>query len=89
MHRYVLTRWTEKMIPFTRLTSIVMPHRAAKPSLRPRGNKTLAATSAKDAASATDFRNWTAIKLLKYGLEKKLFKRKGWLFQLLTEEGCI
>jgi hypothetical protein len=76
------------MIPFTRLTTIVMPHRAAKPSLRPRSNVTLEPTSGKDAALVSDFRNWTSIKLLKYGLEKRLYKKKGWLFDLLTEEGC-
>ena len=75
------------MIPYTRLTTIVMPHRAAKPSLRPRVPDTLPTTNEEDAALGSDFRNWTAIKLLKYGLEKKLFKKKGWLFQLLTEEG--
>ncbi len=76
------------MIPFTRLTTIIMPHRAEKPSLRPRNNGSLAEISGNDEVQVSDFRNWTAIKLLKYGLEKNLYKKKGWLCDLLTKEGC-
>jgi hypothetical protein len=35
LHRYVLTRWVEKMVPLRRLTTILMPHCGERASLRP------------------------------------------------------
>ncbi len=87
--RYVLTRRVEKMVPLSRLTSIIMPHHGATSTLRPRSDKmTTAEASAKDTSRSSDMRSWTAIKLLKHGLEKQMYRKKGWLFELLQKEGA-
>jgi hypothetical protein len=67
-----------------------MPHHGATSTLRPRSEKiTTAEVSAKDKSRTSDMRSWTAIKLLKHGLEKKIYRKKGWLFDLLQKEGAI
>jgi hypothetical protein len=86
--RYVLTRRVEKMVPLSRLTSIIMPHHGATSTLRPRSEKiSTAEVGAKETSRSSDMRSWTAIKLLKHGLEKKIYRKKGWLFELLQKEG--
>jgi hypothetical protein len=35
LNRYILTRRVEKMVPLRRLTTIIMPHRGRKATLRP------------------------------------------------------
>jgi hypothetical protein len=86
--RYVLTRRVEKLIPLARLTCIVMPHHEAKSILRHRKEVSAGDVIRNVANVSSDMRSWTAIKILKYGLEKKLFRKKGWLFDLLKKEGC-
>jgi hypothetical protein len=49
---------------------------------------TTAEVSAKDTSRSSDMRSWTAIKLLNHGLEKKIYRKKGWLFELLQKEGA-
>jgi hypothetical protein len=69
-------RRVEKMIPLGRLTCILMPHHAATSSLRPRDAVTTAsAAKRKEPSLSSDMRTWTAIKMLKYGLEKKLYRK--------------
>lgn len=86
----MLTRWVEKMIPLRRLTTIVMPHRGTRASLR--ASKAVAVdetdTTSKDIV-VSQFRSMSAIKLLKYGLKENLWKKKGWLFDLLHKEGIV
>ena len=88
--KYVLTRWVEKMIPLRRLTTIIMPHRGPRASLR--GAKTVAVDEAVQASNSTvnnTFRTMSAIQILKYGLKENLWKKKGWLFDLLHREGIV
>jgi hypothetical protein len=66
-----------------------MPHHAAVLVLRPRANKVVKTVAPKNTILASDMRSWTPIKLLKYGLEKKLYKKKGWLVHLLRREGIL
>ncbi len=77
------------MVPLARLTTIIMPHHAAASDLRPRANKVDKTVVPKNTSLASDIRSWTPIKLLKYGLEKKLYKKKGWLAHLLRREGIL
>jgi hypothetical protein len=66
-----------------------MPHHSDRSTLRPR-NATAKTDEGDNAKSApSNLRTWTAIKILKYGIEKKLCKKKGWLFQLLVKEGLF
>jgi hypothetical protein len=79
----------EKLIPIRRLTTIVMPHRGSRASLRP-----AKATTTRPVANATHniqskFRSMSAIQILKYGLNEHLWKKKGWLFDLLQREGIV
>jgi hypothetical protein len=83
--KYVLTRWVEKLVPMRRLTTIIMPHRGAYAALRPK--KTSANTSAVTATGVSKLRTMSAIQLLKYGIEKKIYRKKGWLHKLLVKEG--
>ncbi len=79
-YRYILTRRVEKLIPFRRLTAIIMPHRSKYAGLHPpketRSNTTLVDSD----KEISKFRTLSAIQALKYGLEKKLNRTKGWLF---------
>jgi hypothetical protein len=85
-----LTRWIERLVPtLARLTSIIMPHHATGSALRPRATKVVKTVAPKNTSQASDMRSWTPIKLLKYGLEKKLYKKKGWLVDLLRKEGIL
>jgi hypothetical protein len=70
--KYLLTRWVEKIIPLRRLTTIIMPHRGPAAGLRPSRPIPTAKTTV-----VSDLRSMSAIQLLKYGVEKKLYKVKG------------
>jgi hypothetical protein len=82
--KYVLTRWVEKLVPLRRLTTIIMPHRGAYAALRPAQPSIPSGTK---ATGVSQLRSMSAIQLLKYGIEKKLFRTKGWLLKLLVKEG--
>jgi hypothetical protein len=82
--KYVLTRWVEKLVPLRRLTTIIMLHRGAYAALRPTQPSV---TSATTATSVSQLRTMSAIQLLKYGIEKKIYRTKGWLLKLLVKEG--
>jgi hypothetical protein len=67
-----------------------MPHRGPRASLRtqksiPTGQaeKTIA------VEGVSRFRSMSAIQILKYGLKENLWKKKGWLFDLLHREGIV
>ncbi len=86
---YVLTRWVEKMIPIHRQTTIMMPHRSVRPTLRPSKRTPLATEMSKDAKGPSPFRKMIAIQTLKYGLKHNLYKKYGWLANLPEKEGWI
>ncbi len=90
--RYILTRWVEKLVPpLRRLTTIIMPHRDKRASLRSNTN-TLATPKAKVTSiekEVSEFRTMSAIQALKYGVEHRLNKTQGWLLRLLQKEGTV
>ncbi len=70
----MLARRDEKLIPLRHLTTIVMPHRAARASLRQAKVPVFIAIDPTIAKTATDFRRMSAIQILKYGLSNNLWK---------------
>ena len=87
LFRYVLTRRVEKLVPLRRLTCIVMPHRGPRASLRQANGKGQVSQVDVNATRVSDFRKMSAIQILKYGLDGNLWKKKGWLFDLLKRDG--
>ena len=88
--RYVLTRWVEKMIPLRRLTTIVLPYRGPRASLRaPKPVEVVEQDKKSDGNATSKFRNMSAIQILKYGLKENLWKKKGWVFDILKREGIV
>ncbi len=85
--KYVLTRRVEKLVPLRRLTTILMPHRGARASLRIAKNPP--PTTESDSASVSDLRKMSAIQILKHGSASNLWKKKGWLSNLLIDEGLL
>jgi hypothetical protein len=66
-----------------------MPHHSDRSTLRPRIATPKAKEVNNEKSDRSNMRSWTAIKTLKYGSEKKLCKKKGWLFELLVKEGLL
>ena len=65
-----------------------MPHRGPRASLR--ASKHVAVEQAENNDTVVSkFRTMSAIQILKYGLKENLWKRKGWLFDLLHREGIV
>ncbi len=64
-----------------------MPHRGARASLRPAKTAIVANKSTESTSTISKFRSMSDIQILKYGLAEGLWKKKGWLFQLLLDEG--
>ena len=64
-----------------------MPHRSARACLRPSKSATMDNISATSTTTVSKFRSMSDIQLLKYGLAEGLWKKKGWLFKLLQDEG--
>jgi hypothetical protein len=87
--KYVLTRRVEKLIPLRRLTVILMPHRGPRASLRQQKKPAASPANNKGSGSQSDFRMMSAVQILKHGLESNLWKKKGWLFDLLHREGLL
>ena len=87
--RYVLTRKVEKSVPLRRLTTIIMPHRGPRASLRQQKKPAASPAKEKGSGSQSDFRTMSAIQILKFGLTSNLWKKKGWLFDLLHREGLL
>ncbi len=85
--RYVLTRWVEKLVPLRRLTCIVMPHRGPRASLRQQKGKEHAPSIGGNESQVSKFRKMSSIQILKFGLNGNLWKKKGWLSDLLKREG--
>jgi hypothetical protein len=87
--KYVLTKWVEKLVPLRRLTTITMPHRGPRVSLRKAKVVVLPKALVDNVSSVSDFRRMSAIQILKYGLRQNLWKKNGWLFELLKSEGVL
>jgi hypothetical protein len=85
--RYVLTKRVEKLIPLRRLTTIVMPHRGPRASLRQA--KVPAPVVAECLEPVHDLRRMSAIQVLKHGLSTNLWRKEGWLHDLLKEQGIV
>jgi hypothetical protein len=87
--RYILTRWVEKLVPLRRLTTIIMPHREIRASLRSNTNKSADEKIKASQKEVSEFRTMSAIQVLKYGVEHRLSKSQGWLLRLLQKEGTF
>ncbi len=85
--KYVLTKWVEKLVPLRRLTTIAMPHRGPRASLRPATSKAVEEIGKAKTNTVSKFSSMSDIQILKYGLAEGLWKKKGWLYQLLEREG--
>ncbi len=72
-----------------RLIAILMPHHGNGSALRPRKPASVSKVGTSTLGSVSNLRSWTAIKILKYGVEKKLCSKKGWLLKLLQKEGIL
>jgi hypothetical protein len=73
--KYVLTKRVEKLVPLRRLTTILMPHRGPRASLRIA--KAPAPIVEPDSAGFTELRKMSAIQILKHGLASNLWKKQG------------
>jgi hypothetical protein len=85
--KYVLTKRVEKLVPLRRLTTILMPHRGVRASLRIA--KTPAPVVEPASDSCTELRKMSAIQILKHGLASNLWKKQGWLSNMLVAEGLL
>jgi hypothetical protein len=85
----VLTRRVEKIIPLRRLTTIVMPHRGPRASLRQAKIPAPIAAAPSPNSPTSDYRRMSAIQILKSGLGNNMWKKQGWLFELLKREGIM
>lgn len=74
-------------MPLRRLTTIIMPHRGPRASLRQQ--KKPAPSPKGKSPSKSDFRQMSPIQILKYGLATNLWKKEGWLFDLLQHAGIL
>jgi hypothetical protein len=79
----------EKSVPLRRLTTIIMPHRGPRASLRQQKKPAPSPATNKGSGSQSDFRTMSAIQILKFGLTSNLWKKQGWLFDLLHREGLL
>jgi hypothetical protein len=64
-----------------------MPHRGTRASLRAAKPLAVEGVAETSVSSVSKFSAMSSIQILKYGLVQRLWKRKGWLFQLLQREG--
>ena len=85
--KYVLTKWVEKHVPLRRLTTIAMPHRGPRACLRPGHSKAVDESVKEKTNTVSKFSSMSDIQILKHGLAEGLWKKKGWLYQLLEREG--
>jgi hypothetical protein len=82
--RYILTRRVEKGVPLSRLTTIVMRHRAQKAALR---SKVTPGKKSEELVLESKFKKLTTMELLGHGLTSPLHRKHGWLKHLLLVEG--
>ena len=77
------------MIPLRRLTTIVMPHRGPRASLRQAKVPAPVVPESSSVRPEHDFRRMSAIQVLKHGLTTNLWKKEGWLYDLLQGQGIV
>jgi hypothetical protein len=80
--RYIHTRRVENTL--SRLTTIVMPHRNEKATLKP---KMATRLTPEEPISASTFQSMTTMDILGHGLASSLHRKFGWLKDLLIAEG--
>jgi hypothetical protein len=64
-----------------------MPHRGPRASLRQLQGKEQASSIDGNESQVSEFRKMSSIQILKFGLNGNLWKKKGWLMDLLKREG--
>jgi hypothetical protein len=84
-HRYVLDGKIEHAISIDRLTTIPMPHRGTKATLRDRHVRVEFVT----AVEKSVYERMSSIDLLKWGLQFKRNVKRGWLMDLLLREKIL
>ncbi len=86
--KYVVDGCQEKFVELRRLTAIPMPYKGDKVELRPRRPQM---ESAKDVCSSLQsvWSKMNPVQCLKYGKEKKLDTKEGWLWKILLKEGLV
>ena len=66
-----------------------MPHRGPRASLRQAKMPAPIAAAPSPKSPSTDYRRMSAIQILKSGLGNHMWKKQGWLFDLLQREGIV
>ncbi len=84
-----MTRRVERLVPLRRLTAIVMLHRGPRASLRQAKLPATVVANSPSVKDATEFRKMSTIQMLKCGLNNNLWKKKGWLCELLKGAGMM
>jgi hypothetical protein len=87
--KYVLTRRVDKLVPLQRLTTILMPHRGVRASLRIAKTPATTESDSASVSNVSELRKMSAVHILKHGLATMLWKKQGWLFNLLRDEGLL
>jgi hypothetical protein len=75
--KYVLTKWVEKLVPLRRLTTIAIPHRGPRASLRQAKAVPQLEASPGNNNAVSNFRRMSHIQILKYDLTSNLWKKKA------------
>jgi hypothetical protein len=87
--KYVLTRRVEKLVPLRRLTTILMPHRGIRASLRIAKTPAPIVIDSGTVSIVSELQKMSNIQILKHGLASNLWKKRGWLFDLFHGEGIV
>jgi hypothetical protein len=66
-----------------------MPHRGPRASLHTAKIAVSPTKVVNKSSAVSDFRKMSAIQILKHGLSQNLWKKNGWLFDLLQREGIL
>jgi hypothetical protein len=66
-----------------------MPHRGPRASLRQAKKPPPSPVNSSTTTGVSSFRTMSAIQILKHELNNSLWKKLGWLFELLKAEGII
>ncbi len=68
---------------------ITMPHRGPRASLRQAKAVPQVDRAPSPKNTSNNFRTMSHVQILKYDLTTNLWKKKGWLFELLHKEGIV
>ncbi len=64
-----------------------MPHRSLHPTLRSSSTSSAKEKNDSSVPVLSEFRKMSAVQVLKHGLTSNMWKKEGWLFELLQKEG--